>query len=451
MSNPILTSNQSSAVVATINESKTYSPWVYNETHRLVSPHAMQVLSVSPTSSSVAPGRTYHFDIPKNGLLQGLYMQLDVEYVEDDGTTAYAPAVGDCMPPLGLLECIDRIRLTTSGRIIEELDRAQIMARYADLPIGQKRALLQQLRAGNQNHEGIPNISYGANMPNQRSGFTINSQPKPLFWLPFYFSQSPERYALFTNFVEPHTVEIVLTDGKIILDKNATGANTTFAQAKATGSTLYCHYRQLEEPQINEVVQKNYGSGLHTQIVNISRREAHTDYTQGDAAGIVTKTVELKESEAITSMHFFVEQLREQPGADDTALLVQSRGKPLDINHVSLKFANTTVIDVPGEFLRCYGRWNMGSEQGDGSLLTDDGLGVGVSNLHHVYKIDFSLDRPDGQVSNVVSLREISNPTLSVTWGAVASASYRIHVVYNTATFLTTSSATGRVNLSISS
>ena len=427
MSNPILTSNQSSAVVATINESKTYSPWVYNETHRLVSPHAMQVLNISPTSSSVAPGRTVHFDIAKNGLLQGVFLQLNVDYVKQ-GTETESPAGQNTkMHPEGLLALIDKVRLTTSGRIVEELDKAQILARYSDLPFGHKTAVMGHLRAGS-------------------SGASAFGETKPIIYLPFYFSVSPERYALFSNFVEPHTVEVVLTDGNIALE--ADGANTTI---RAQSASLLCHYRQLEEPQINEVVQKNYGSGLHTQIVNISKREAYQDLqataAANDGVTTLTMTKELKESEAITSMYVYVECLNAGPNA------ILNQKRPLQLEHVTVKFANTTVIDTPAEFLKIYGRWSMSSDGGDGSVMQPESA-EGFSNLEKIAKIDFSLDRADGQVSNVVSLREISNPIIQVQFDPLnlnIASTYRLHVVYNTATFLTTSSATGRVNLSISS
>ena len=91
---------------------------------------------------------------------------------------------------------------------------------------------------------------------------------------------------------------------------------------------------------------------------------------------------------------------------------------------------------------------------GDGSDSAD-----GLSPTRHVYKIDFGLDHTKGAFSNIVALREVSNPKCIIKFapyvqagaGTSTQLTYNVHVIYDTATFLSTSSATGRVNLSISS
>jgi len=72
--------------------------------------------------------------------------------------------------------------------------------------------------------------------------------------------------------------------------------------------------------------------------------------------------------------------------------------------------------------------------------------------MQYVYKIDFGLATDKG-LSNVVAMREISAPELVVTFRRrdANQAGLKVHVVYDTATFLSTSSSTGRVQLSISS
>ena len=76
MSNPILTSNQSSAIVATINESGGLRmPHVYSEENSLVPPHAMQILPVQ-SQGTVAASRSVTFEVPKVGFLQGCWLNL---------------------------------------------------------------------------------------------------------------------------------------------------------------------------------------------------------------------------------------------------------------------------------------------------------------------------------------------------------------------------------------
>jgi len=123
---------------------------------------------------------------------------------------------------------------------------------------------------------------------------------------------------------------------------------------------------------------------------------------------------------------------------------------PVEILEFDLKFNNTSVMKVPGEFVRYFGRWGQHGMCGDGADGPDN-----LTPTRHVYKIDFGLDYAKGAFSNVVALREISNPKLIIKFRPHVETSgtltYNVHVVYDTATFLSTSSATGRVNLSISS
>jgi len=443
MSNPILQSNQSSAVVATINESETMSPWVYNETNRLVVPHAMQILSISNSSGTVAASKTFSYDIAKNGLVQGLWLNMTLpkaavpagetqpagaEEGADGGLTLTGTNVGG-FTALGLLGLIQEVRLTTSGRIVEALDKYQILARIADLPYGQRQSVQESYRMGGDPDKGTSG-TYQA-----------------CLWLPFFFSLDPSRYHINSNFQEPFRVEVSLSDCKIGYGLTAASTATTLEVHAPSDCELLCHYRQLDEKALNDVVSKNYADGLLSQIVHISKTEAVASV----AAGTLEATVELKENEAIQSMYVIVENPNVPvTGSASSYTAAIKTGAPLEVDEFELRFNNTTVMKVPGEFVRYFGRWGMHGQCGDGAST-----GQSASLMRHVYKIDFSLDYAKGAFSNCVALREISNPKLTVKFrsidaGATATA-HNIHVIYDTCTFLSTSSATGRVQLSISS
>ncbi len=457
MSNPILQSNQSSAVVATINESETMSPWVYNETNRLVVPHAMQVLSISKSSGTVAASKTFSYDIAKNGLVQGLWLNMTMPSVATpatetepqgaselaDGSLSLTQSAANAggFTALGLLGMIQEVRLTTSGRIVESLDKYQILARIADLPYGQRQCVQQAYRMG-----GDPERS---------------TTYQACLWLPFFFAQDPSRYHINSNFQEPFRVEVSLTNCEIGYNLTASGATAATLTAHApTDCELLVHYRQLDEKALNDVVNKNYSDGLLSQIVHISKTEA----VKSVAAGTLSTDIELKENEAIQAMYVIVEcptvpQQNTTEGGAKTSTYAQAikTGAPLEVSNFELRFNNTTVMNVPGEFVRYFGRWGMHGACGDGADTQQSG-----SLMRHVYKIDFSLDYAKGAFSNCVALREISNPKLSITFKdsnqgtagtgkTFVSAAHNVHVIYDTCTFLSTSSATGRVQLSISS
>ncbi len=474
MSNPILTSNQSSAVVATINESTTKNPWVYNETNRLTVPHAMQILNIDRSSGTVGANKTFTFDVAKNGVCQGMWLnmafgQLDMndtattsssasfsgstgnESAHTHTSAAAGAASGagsahnhtvtgnvslssiggtDTTTALGILDCIDNIRLTTSGRIIERLDKYQILARYSSMPAATREALSRACYMGMD----IPdNQNFSAQL-----------------FLPFYFTQSCERYGILTNFEEPHRVEVTLSDCKWIVRGATVGTNKLVAfepneDGNLSSTRLLCHYRQLDEPQMNEIVSKNYGDGLLSRVVQISKTEAVKVLKAGDqiakerhSAG---QTIELKENEAVRAMYVILVDSSEPT----TVAMAKTQRVPKEIAHFRLTFNNTTVMDVPGSFVQTFGRWSLDGRNGDGSPVA-----YGVAGMHHVYKIDFGLDHGT-ELTNVVAFRELSNPKLTVWPVGQTLATDELHVIYETATFLSCSSSTGRVQLSISS
>jgi len=472
MSNPILTSNQSSAVVATINESTTKNPWVYNETNRLTVPHAMQILNIDRSSGTVGANKTFSFDVAKNGVCQGMWLNMSFGQLDmSDGATTSSSAsiasgatvVGggahhhsdasheydhtvtgthshtisgnvslssiggtDTTTALGILDCIDNIRLTTSGRIIERLDKYQILARYSSMPAATREALSRACYMGMD----IPdNKNFSAQL-----------------FLPFYFTQSCERYGILTNFEEPHRVEVTLSDCKWIMK----GAVFTTLEPKKdsdlSSTRLLCHYRQLDEPQMNEIVSKNYGDGLLSRVVQISKTEAVKELKSGSAVSTSERhsagqTIELKENEAVRAMYVILVDR----AAPTSVAACKTKRVPKEIAHFRLTFNNTTVMDVPGSFVQTFGRWSLDGRNGDGSPVA-----YGVAGMHHVYKIDFGLDHGT-ELTNVVAFRELSNPKLTVWPVGSTSETDELHVIYETATFLSCSSSTGRVQLSISS
>lgn len=437
MSNPILSSNQSSAVVATINESTTKNPWVYNETDRLTVPHALQLLTVQHSSGTAAANSTITFDLPKNGLLQQLWLKLTGGPAPSEFGQNTDDVVVEQMGmvhTLGFLRTISSIRLTASGRIIEKLDQQQILARYADLPVTQRTAVQDALR-----------------MAGTADGDAANVVAMPL---PFYFSRDQQRYGLLTNFEEPFRVEIQFgSDDDFKIYRNDDTFKNQALEAAATGTVtkaeLIGHYRQLDEPQMNEVVSKNYGDGLLSRIVDISKREAPYDIKDSDlpstghrTSQVVTR-VPLKENEAVRAMYVFV-----TPTADATDTI--RAGAPIELDNIELRFNNTSVINAPASLIRYFGRWGQSTHLGDG--VATNLLQRASGAMQYVYKIDFGLATDKG-LSNVVAMREISAPELVVTFRRrdTNQGGLKVHVVYDTATFLSTSSSTGRVQLSISS
>lgn len=439
MSNPILTSNQSSAVVATINESGGLrAPHVYSEEGRLVSPHAMQILPVQ-AEGTVDANRSVSFSIPKVGQLSGVWLNFTMSTPSGSSTTdtttdGHTETVANALVgpgsgsdtlglhALGLYQCIREIRAETSGRTIEALDTASILARISDLSIGKRRAVEHAARcAGNPD-------TYGA---------AYNA----CLWIPFWFNSSAPgggdpRYSWASLFNEPMRITLSFSDCKC---EYVSGA--AFSVHKPTAAELLCRYAILDDRSLDMVVQENQGSGMMSQLISVMKPESDFSDTSSSSGTTSTVTCDLKESDAITAIYFTVERNGDAASSNYGAALKTQA--PLECTNVQLKFNNNSIFDVPGTWLQHFGRVG---EEGDG---TD---AAGPSGLRFVYKLDFALLPGMGMTSNCVALREISNPQLVITYlHNGTSTAHTIKVRYQTKSFLTVASNSGRVALSISS
>jgi len=443
MSDPILQSNQSSAVVATVNASTVKNPWVYDEKDRLTVPHSMQLLPIPRQSGSFQPRSECEFAVAKNGVAQGFWLRVEFTYPHAQELHFWTE--------FKFLDMIDQITLSTSGRVVETLDKFQIMARYHQLPVSRKVSMYQR-------------------SPVDRS----TSEKEYHIWLPFYMFRDPMRYGILTNFEEPHHVTVKWSDLICSRTKHLdTNANEVTDPLTVTDAQLLVHYRLLDEPQLNHIVSKNYGDGMLSRLVGIAKRETVKRVAADDEivtteltipAAIMaarqsftrkhTVSIDLKESEAIRAMYVMVV-------TNDPEPYYENARSTCKIDHVKLTFNNTDVIDASGDFLRQFGTdWDMMRGQ-------DISLDVGMT--HNIIRIDLG-HGSDATMKNVVAMRELSNPTLTVTFSKqlpkkpviytdannnptninVQPYEHEVHVMYETAAFLSCSANTGRVQLSAS-
>jgi hypothetical protein len=430
--NPILASAESSAVIATIRESKQVNPWVYNEAERLTTPHSLQLLNVPVSSGSVAASRTFTIELPKNGQLQQVWLKCTMpafalaanddtaiaETAENPPATANTEGFGR----LGLLAMIDEIRLESSGRVHEQLSTFQILQRLSDLPLAQRTAAQKSYRMGADPPAGA---AYTASL-----------------LLPFFWYKDGPRYGIDTDFQEPMRIVVKLNACTTIFDLSSTG----YVAHVPSGCEAICEYRQWDDATKQQVISSNYGGGMLSRVVRLSAEEALNTH-ESPAAGDATATIDLKESDVVTGFYVVVEC--PDTGSVATYANAIKQGSPLECTNFELKFAGQSVLNVPGEFLQYYGR-DYGRPAGHGAA--DNGVvdRDNNSNMQYVYKISF--DAMGTALGNAVALREISRAQLIVTYKpAAVSTLHNIHIGYEKVSFLTVASSTGRTNLSISS
>jgi hypothetical protein len=401
----------------------------------------MNLLNVPVSSGSVGASKTFSFDIPKQGLAQGYFLNLkmpgfahaastetlDENLTEIGNTGAIAPSAANTggFFASGILQCVREIRLETSGRVLEQMSRWQMLARFSDLPAGKKQAVQEALRMSRD---------------------PSSTDYQCVMWLPFFGFREPERYAYNTSFCEPLRV-IVSLDTCACLYKIDGGTKTIETHAP-TDAELIVHYRQLAAEDEDKLISANYSDGLLSRILSLSREEAvHTVPAKGSGTTTST-TIQLKENDCISAIYVMVECPVPAGSVGTYGAELQGREVPLEITQIALKMSGQDILNCPGSMLQYYGRWGE-----------DNGENVGTGNAErtwrYVYKIDFSLGykaNGGGGGGNTVATREISSPRLVITFlHAATTVSHNVHVCYESTTFESTSSATGRVQLSISS
>ena len=201
-------------------------------------------------------------------------------------------------------------------------------------------------------------------------------------------------------------------------------------------------YRQLDARDEDALVNAQYGDGLLSQCVSMMKEEAiHT--FKSAATGLTAVKLDLKENLCVSKIYIIVSH----PNPKDTATYVetlQQRDVANEIDNIKLSASGVSVVDCHGDLIKYFGKWN----EHDSANVSH---GNGERAFENVYCIDFTTTHKGH--TNTVAFRELSTPRLElqVACRTANKAGYELRVMYETTTFLSTSSATGRVQLSISS
>ena len=433
MSNTLINSNQNSALVSTLLESSQaiVNPFVYNEKN-IVPPHSVQIVSVPPlnTANLVANG-TVDFDVPKQGVLRRAFLDCIFTKI----------AAADHQAPTGFLYAFKEIELLSSGRRISLLTTEGIMAKISDMDAQARQSYRDALAMGT-------------------TALTSSGVQATRVVLPLdFFFQDNAKYSLVTNFLEPLRVRVKFSDGGYQIDTGNNNVAPTITQCN-----LMCEYRELPNNYTDTLIEENYGDGMLTQLINQPTYETPKTFTFPSSSETTVEReieVELKENGAVKSLYLQVFMHHDQ-NTSDTQAVQEASNKPLPIKNVKFEAGGQVIMDVPGEYLKYWGRSCNDKNKYYSSGAALSSAGDNLDNIGEVLKIDFGLDRED--TTNVISFRELSNPKLTITMlrelnnatghghgiTGLRSKTGTCQVVYETAQLMTTQSSTGRVNLSLS-
>ena len=423
-------SNNSSALVNTLlGSDSVYNPNIYS-TKPIVPPHALTYSTMTPSNGSlIQAGATTNFQVNKYGIISQMLLSYEKRVVT--GTTEVTCVIG----ANDILSVIEKIELMSSSRTISTLTRFDLMAQLSDLPEDKTHSMK-------------------ASAYNSRSGIgvastdVITKYTLPLVW-GLLQNQNTQ---LMGNFLEPISIKVTWgANLNTLVASSADGAAIVPTDANLSSSIQNCkltvRYVNYPEESYAKILANNFSrpslNQLSTKFYDENRVTRSVNATQTG----ISLTCELKSTECVESF-FFQLYRSEEGGAALGSTGPIRRFVPHEIQ--SVKFSGSGQ-----EF------FNLDKEQLEYARLGKDGFSWGQSTLTanqskttNVKK--FQMGCYDTyQLENTLSLREVNNPLVEITFNHTQSTGtnyfeYTLVVVENCSAIYAISSATGAMNISLS-
>jgi hypothetical protein len=139
MSNIILSSNNNSALIQSLNESESrVIPSIYS-TKEIYAPYSTNWYTIDSSSGNTGDGQAVNFDLPKYGFLQQMLFSYTKNIV-NDGTGTADTALHQT-PKGDIFNVIDRVELLSSSRILLTKYSEDLIAEFSALSSDQLYAI----------------------------------------------------------------------------------------------------------------------------------------------------------------------------------------------------------------------------------------------------------------------------------------------------------------------
>jgi len=393
MSSVINNSNSNSALISVLDNSDSLvNPNVYS-IMPINPPHAMTYSpNQSTTGGDTATSNTVlNFQLNKYGIVS----QVLFRGVYDLSTTAPLAASG-------ILSCIERIDLLSSSRVVSSLTKYDLLAQFSDLSQAEYNAV-QQACIGT------------------RGTATAHSFAFPIV---FGFMENIDTQ-LNCSFLETQTIRVTF--------------GTFESTASMSGIKMDVRYKNYDESQSSKILAENFDQPTLNMLS--SRYYDETVKTYSAPAPVAPATsvsnsviVDLKNTDCVND--FFV--IVTDKTADDA--VAGGQVVPVAISSVVLSGSGQTLVELD-QYQLHYAR------------LGKNGFSERVSageGLQNIAKIQMGCSSDYQMLTNTLSLREINNPQITVTFTTTTASDFEVRVVEKCSALYSISSATGRLALSLS-
>lgn len=432
MSSVILNSNSNSALVNTLSASASLTnPQVY-QTLPLFPPHALTYSSNDPSNGGTpVKSNSTVFQLNKYGIISQILLTYKKSYTNNTGgalTTSIATVQND------FFNCVEKVELLSSSRVISTLTMVDFMAQFSNLPANKMAVIAQNLLKEQEVNAA------GNSLPNG------DSTAEASFTCPLVFGFMKEiNTQLNASFLEPLSIRVTWGTNWDRADNAA--ANLV---GNVVSPQLSVRYKNYQEDANAKIISENFANPqlnmLSTRMYD-EVREPSALNTAGQVTLDASIEVELKNTECVQS--FYVVLLKSDSttlaGADTTNPSSFLDPKPHVIKSIEFTGSGQEIVKLDTRQLAY-------------SKLDTDGFSIGQSEaltangFTNVAKFQTGIYH-ENVMSNTISLREINNPRIKVTFDMDNDANrvrYYAYVVEDCSAIYSITSATGALQVSLS-
>jgi hypothetical protein len=402
MSQSWLNSLANSSLNATLEASESVrNPLIYS-TKEITPAHAVSWNPITPvTGDNVTANGTTTFQLNKYGVISQILLNYTRSRTNDDVA----------IPANDFLKLISRVDLMCSSRVIASLTRDDLRAQFSNLTDSEFNPVLATCIKSR--------VALATGTDDLDKKYTV----------PLHFCfQDHINTCLDASFLEPLQLTVVW------------GNNFNIGASASTvkDCSLKVRYINMPESQVAKTISENYDAPELNILTSRFVDEApQTMIAKTGAAAVQTASVQLKSTECVEDFYCSVYKDVINNAADlDLAEIVS----------VEFKSSGQSICEFSTEELRHVNMYE------NGWAVEPDYTVASSGNYNRVIKIPLGYFTDD-KLSNMASLREMSNPEIVIKFKTptlAADTVYRITVVERCTALYAINSSSGRINLSLS-
>lgn len=451
-----------SALVATVQsvESAAQDPWSYSLS-RFTPAHGVawnRLACINPQQA--VAGGSISFDLPKIGWVSKAALTFQLAYAAGPGAEDPGVSPNNCLsvPSTGWLNLIDYVTVNSASRELYRMTRDALLCAYADLDEGDQLAIQKGMQMQCDPAANAAGIGSDATTGYKRVII-------PLLFPCFAGKSDLNLAALFS---EPLRITVTFRGqwnfhSQTITQNGAGGApigGAVWAQGAGAGASvpltivnpeLITKTASLSSELTAATLSQNYSAGSLSQLsYNYIQETVRTTGTMpaiGAAGGQMTHT--LTSTNCIHDIYVFCEIDRTGapallPTVDDRET-VSGILTPIPLVDVTFTCSGQNIVEtVPAEYYGLYGKPttesgvfqacgqggfyrrvfpNIGGVVNQSTFPNPNDSRVAFNSCY-VYRIQFSESASKLFSGNMVNLRELSNPTITVTLPRVSATPF---------------------------